>query len=238
MEFGKPHQALRLRLFTNIAVQFIGVFAFLCWYFPIGLYRNAEWTNQVDSRGITIFLHVWMFFLLTSSFTHMIIAGLPDADTAAGILNLIFIMMFAFCGVLAGPGTLPAFWIFMYRVNPFTYVVEGFLGTTIANAPVTCATNEILNFKPANGSTCREFLSDYMSSKGGYLAGDSGSSTNECLYCPMASTNAFLQRINVNYDNRWRDFGLLWAYVIFNCAAAVAIYWLVRVPRKSKSKKE
>ncbi|KAF5667190.1 atpase [Fusarium heterosporum] len=230
-------------MFANITVEiiwnsFIGVFSFICWYFPIGLYRNAEWTHQVDSRGITIFLHVWVFFLLTSSFTHMMIAGLPDSDTASGILNLLFIMMFAFCGVLAGPDTLPGFWIFMYRVNPFTYVVEGFLGTTIANAPVTCAANEIIHFKPINGSTCKEFLSSYISSNGGYLVGDSGSSTSECEYCPMASTNTFLKRINVDYDNRWRNFGLLWAYVIFNCAAAVTIYWLVRVPRKSKTKKE
>ncbi|KAM0364299.1 hypothetical protein ACHAO7_011346 [Fusarium culmorum] len=229
-------------MFANITVEvawnsFIGVFSFIVWYYPIGLYRNAEWTNQVDSRGITIFLHVWMFFLLASTFTHMIIAGLPDSDTAAGILNLIFIMMFAFCGVLAGPNVLPRFWIFMYRVNPFTYVVEGFLGTTLANAPVTCAANEILDFKPTNGSTCSEFLSAYITEHGGYLHGGSGSSTTECHYCPMANTNSFLKLININFDNRWRDFGLLWAYVLFNCAAAVAIYWLVRVPKKSKSKK-
>lgn len=168
----------------------------------------------------------------------MIIAGLPDSDTAAGILNLIFIMMFAFCGVLAGPNALPGFWIFMYRVNPFTYVVEGFLGTTLANAPVTCAVNEILKFKPTNGSTCSEFLSSYISDHGGYLTDGSGSSITECNYCPMASTNSFLKLINVNFDNRWRNFGLLWAYVVFNCAAAVAIYWLVRVPKKGKSKKD
>ncbi|KAF9764062.1 hypothetical protein IL306_002905 [Fusarium sp. DS 682] len=229
-------------MFANLTVEivwnsFIGVFAFICWYFPIGLYRNAEYTNEVHSRGIAIFLHVWMFFLLSSSFAHMMIAGLPDADTAGGVMNLLFIMMFAFCGVLAGPDALPGFWIFMYRVNPFTYVVEGFLGTTLANAPVTCAKNEILQFKPANG-TCEEFLSDYMANMGGYLVDESGGSTTECQYCPMADTNAFLKTINVNFDNRWRDFGLLWAYVIFNCAAAIAIYWLVRVPRKSKDKIE
>lgn len=177
-----------------------------------------------------------MFFLLASTFAHMIIAGLPDPDTAAGILNLLFIMMFAFCGVLAGPDALPRFWIFMYRVNPFTYVVEGFLGTTLANAPVTCADNEILNFSPTNGSTCSEFLSDYISGHGGYLASGSGNSTTECLYCPMATTNAFLKTINVTYDHRWRNFGLLWAYIFFNCVAAVAIYWLVRVPKKGKGK--
>ncbi|EWZ30932.1 ATPase [Fusarium oxysporum Fo47] len=229
-------------MFANLTVEivwnsFIGIFAFICWYFPIGLYRNAEYTNEVHSRGITIFLHVWMFFLLASSFAHMIIAGLPNADTAGGVMNLLFIMMFAFCGVLAGPDALPGFWIFMYRVNPFTYVVEGFLGTTLANAPVTCADNEILEFKPANG-TCEEFLSDYMSNMGGYLVGKSSGSKTQCQYCPMADTNAFLQGINVSFDNRWRDFGLLWVYVVFNCVAAIAIYWLARVPRKRKNKKE
>lgn len=33
------------------------------------------------------------------------------------------------------------------------------------------------------------------------------------------------------YANRWRDFGLLWAYVVFNIIAAVGIYWLARVVR-------
>ncbi|KAG5759293.1 hypothetical protein H9Q72_012575 [Fusarium xylarioides] len=229
-------------MFANLTVEivwnsFIGIFAFICWYFPIGLYRNAEYTNEVHSRGITIFLHVWIFFLLASSFAHMIIAGLPNADTAGGVMNLLFIMMFAFCGVLAGPDALPGFWIFMYRVNPFTYVVEGFLGTTLANAPVTCADNEILEFKPANG-TCEEFLSDYMSNMGGYLVGESAGSEAQCQYCPMADTNTFLKGINVSFDNRWRDFGLLWVYVVFNCAAAVTIYWLARVPRGRKDKKE
>ncbi|KAM0548856.1 hypothetical protein ACHAPJ_009712 [Fusarium lateritium] len=230
-------------MFANLGVEivwdsFIGVFAFICWYFPIGLYRNAEWTDEVHSRGITVFLHVWIFFLLASTFAHMLIAGLPDADTAGGVMNLIFIMMFAFCGVLAGPDALPGFWIFMYRVNPFTYVVEGFLGTTLANAPVTCADNEVLNFKPTNGSTCEDFLSGYISNMGGYLVGDSGSSTTECEYCPMASTNTFLQGITIDFANRWRDFGLLWVYVVFNCTAAVFFYWLVRVPSKNRGTKK
>lgn len=211
----------------------MGVFCFICWYFPIGLYRNAEWTDQVHSRGITIFLHVWMFFILASTFGHMIIAGMPSADAAGGVLNLLFSMMFAFCGVLAGPDALPGFWIFMYRVNPFTYVVEGFLGTTLANAPVTCADNEVVSFNAPQGSTCEKFLSKYMAEMGGYLVGGSGEGTTECGYCPMASTNAFLKGITVDFNNRWRDFGILWAYVIFNAAAAVFLYWVVRVPKKS-----
>lgn len=76
----------------------MGVFCFFCWYFPIGLYRNAEWTNQVDSRGITMFLHVWVFFIFSSTFANMVIAAIESADVAGGIVNLFMIMMFAFCG--------------------------------------------------------------------------------------------------------------------------------------------
>ncbi|VUC33001.1 unnamed protein product [Clonostachys rosea] len=216
----------------------MSIFCFVCWYFPIGLYRNAEWTDQVHSRGITIALHVWLFFVFTSTFAMMLIAGLPSPDIAGGVLTLFFIMMFAFNGVLAGPTQLPGFWIFMYRVNPFTYVVEAFLGTTLANAPVTCASNEIVTFMPPNGTTCSEYLSDFLATTSGKLLGDSGASTTECQYCAISSTNDFLASITVSFANRWRDFGLIFAYIFFNVGAALFFYWLARVPKPKKIKKE
>ena len=76
----------------------MGVLCFICWYFPIGLYRNAEWTDQVGSRGITMFLQVWVFFIFSSTFANMVIAAIENADVAGGVVNLFMIMMFAFCG--------------------------------------------------------------------------------------------------------------------------------------------
>lgn len=76
----------------------MSVLCFVCWYFPIGLYRNAEFTDAANSRGITMFLHVWAFFTFTSTFATMAIASLESVDIASGIVNLISIMMFAFCG--------------------------------------------------------------------------------------------------------------------------------------------
>lgn len=212
----------------------MSVFAFLLWYYPIRLYRNAEWTDQVHSRAITTLLIVWVFFLFTSTFAHMLIAGLPNPDIAGGILTLIFIILFALCGVLAGPNDLPGFWVWVYRVNPLTYVIEGLLGTTLANAPIVCSQEEIVSFAPPNGSTCSEYMADYLSVAGGYLVGDSGESSSECSYCAMDSTNVFLAGVNANYDNRWRNFGFLWAYVAFNVVAAIGLYWLARVPKRSK----
>lgn len=118
----------------------------------------------------------------------------------------------------------------MYRVNPFTYVVDGFLGTTLANAPVSCAANEIVTFASPSGSTCAEYLSAYIDQAGGYLANGSGSGS-ECEFCPVASTNDFLASINSDFGHRWRNFGFLWVYIVFNIGAALFFYWLARVPK-------
>ena len=88
-------------MYANLRInthQVVGFVCFFCWYYPIGLYRNAEWTGQVESRGITMFLQVWMYFLFSSTFANMVIAGIESPDVAGGIVNLFMIMMFTFCG--------------------------------------------------------------------------------------------------------------------------------------------
>ncbi|WYZ42701.1 hypothetical protein EsH8_VI_000400 [Colletotrichum jinshuiense] len=212
----------------------MAIFSFLFWFYPMRLDRNAEWTNAVHSRGITLFLICWVFFLFSSTFAHLIIAGLGSAEVAGGILNLLFILMFAFCGVLAGPNDLPGFWIFMYRVNPFTYVVEGFLSVSLANAPVICSSAELLEFRAPSNTACNDYMAEYIRNKGGYLV-DGNSST--CQYCGMADTNAFLSSMNMSFGNRWRDFGFIWAFCIFNVLAAACLYWVVRVPKNDFKKR-
>ncbi|KAK2040972.1 ABC-2 type transporter [Colletotrichum somersetense] len=229
-------------LFANIVVEMawnsvIAVFSYISWYYPIGLYRNAYPTNSVGSRGLTMFLHVWMFFLFSGTFAQMVIAGLQSAEIAGGIVNLISIMLFSFCGIVAGPNDFPRFWIFMYRVNPFTYVAEGFLGTSLANAAVECAANEYVTFAAPNNQTCGQYLADYISVAGGYVADPNAGNGALCQYCAIATTNDFLRGINVYFGNRWRDFGFMWVYTIFNIAMIVLIYWLARVPKKSRVKK-
>jgi len=137
-----------------------------------------------------------------------------------------------FYSVLAGPNDLPGFWIFMYRVNPITYVIDGFLGTSLANAAVHCANNEFLYFKSPEGMTCAEYMEPYVSAVGGYLVNPEAGNGTECQYCQMDNTNTFLSSINVSFDHRWRNFGFMWAFALFNVAAAVMRCWLVRVPKK------
>ncbi|KAM0278525.1 hypothetical protein ACHAQH_005092 [Verticillium albo-atrum] len=214
----------------------LSVFSYILWYFPMGLYQNARQSGAEHSRGATVFLFVWVFFLFSSTFAHLAIAGIDSYEVAGGIVGLITVLMFSFCGILAGPDLLPGFWIFMYRVNPFTYFVEGFLGTALANASATCSNNEFVSFNVPNGSTCGEYMQAYLEMAGGFV--EDPDSTDSCRFCAIAETNTFLAGINVDFANRWRNFGLMWVFIVFNVVVATGLYWLARVPKKSKVKKE
>ncbi len=71
---------------------------FFCWYYPIGLYRNAEPTDAVTERGGLMFLLILSFMLFTSTFTSMVIAGMEHAETGGMIANLLFSLTIIFCG--------------------------------------------------------------------------------------------------------------------------------------------
>ncbi|KAL2015963.1 hypothetical protein VTK56DRAFT_4498 [Thermocarpiscus australiensis] len=209
---------------------------YFCWYYPVGLQANAAVAGQTTERGALMFLLLVAFLLFTSTFTDFIIAGFETAEAGGNIANLLFSLCLIFCGVLASPDTMPRFWIFMYRVSPFTYLVSAMLSTAVANTNVVCAANEYMKFKPLNGTTCGEYMSTYIQHFGGYL--EDPMNTETCSYCTIGDTNTFLASVQSNYADRWRNFGILWAFIIFNIFAALFVYWLVRVPKNKLGKKK
>jgi ATP-binding cassette subfamily G (WHITE) protein 2 (PDR) len=226
-------------MISNIFVELpwnslMAVIIFFCWYYPIGLYRNAEPSDAVALRGFQLFLFVWMFLIFTSTFTHMVIAGIDSAETGGNLANLMFSLCLIFCGVLAQPSDFPRFWIFMYRLSPFTYMVSGMLSVGIANSFVQCAENEFVHFNPPNGQTCGEYISDYKTAYGGYM--QDANATTDCNFCAIEDTNVFLAQLSSSYADAWRNFGILWAFCIFNVVAALALYWLIRMPKAKKEK--
>ena len=50
----------------------MAVIIFFCWYYPIGMYRNAIPAHQVHERGGLMFLFILAFMLFTSTFTDMV----------------------------------------------------------------------------------------------------------------------------------------------------------------------
>jgi ABC-type multidrug transport system permease subunit len=72
--------------------------AFLGWFYPIGLYRNAEATDSVTERSGTMFLLILLFMLFTSTFSSMVIAGIDQAEAGGNLAQLLFSLTLIFCG--------------------------------------------------------------------------------------------------------------------------------------------
>ena len=217
----------------------MSLFMFLCFYYPIGLYKNAEPAGQVHERAALMFLLLWAFLMFTSTFTDLIIAGFETAEAGANLANLLFMLCLIFCGILANPDTFPRFWIFMYRVSPFTYLATAMISVAVANTNVVCAANELLHFAPLAGQTCGQYMKEYIKMTGGYLV--DANATDTCSFCTIDDTNTYLASSHAYYSERWRNFAIFLSYSVFNIAGALVVYWLVRVPKKKlggKKKKE
>ncbi|KAL4878791.1 ABC-2 type transporter-domain-containing protein [Aspergillus karnatakaensis] len=213
-------------ILSNIAVEFfwntiMSVLCYIVWFYPVGLYHNAEYTDTVHSRSTLSLLALWASFLFASSMGHMLISGMDSEQLASALAHLMFIMMYVFCGILSSPDALPRFWIFMYRVNPLTYLVSSYLSATLGDAPMHCADNEILSFFTPSGMNCREYMADYRSVNGGYLLNPDAQGNELCRFCPLEDTTQYLKVLNIDFANRWRDFGLLWVYILVNTLGAI-----------------
>lgn len=233
----RPSKAYSWKIFmlSQIIVELpwntlMAALMYFCWYYPVGLYRNAQPSDQVTERGALMFLLLLCFLLFTSTFTDFMIAGFETAEAGANMANLLFMLCLIFCGVLANPDSMPQFWIFMYRVSPFSYLVSAMLSVGVANTQVVCADNEYVTFHPPSGMACGEYMDSYIKGAGGYLL--DVNATDVCTFCSISDTNTFLKGARADYDDRWRNFGILWVYIIFNVFAALAVYWLARVPKK------
>ena len=99
---GKTYSWLPF-LISNLVVEITwgvlcAILIYVCWYYPVGLWRNAEPSDTVDERGSLMFLLLLTFMLFTSTFAHMVIAGISNVDTAGNISNLLFLLNLIFCG--------------------------------------------------------------------------------------------------------------------------------------------
>ncbi|KAH8649041.1 ABC-2 type transporter-domain-containing protein [Xylariales sp. PMI_506] len=239
----RPSKAYSWKVFmlSQIIVELpwntlMALLMFVCWYYPVGLEANTIAAGQTAERGALMFLLLWVFMLFTSTFTDMVISAFETAEAGGNMANLLFMLCLIFCGVLANPDTLPRFWIFMYRLSPFTYLISAMLSVAVANTEVQCASNEFVTFQPADGKTCGEYMAAYIALEGGYL--EDKNATSDCSFCTISDTNVFLAGVQSEYGDRWRNFGILFAYIIFNIFAALFLYWLTRVPKKAKKTEE
>ncbi len=139
------------------------------------------------------------------------------------------------CSILVKKVSFPGFWTFMYYVSPFTWLASGLLSTGVANTKIVCASNEYVKFLPLSGQSCGAYMAPYISLSGGYLVDPNN--TEHCEFCQLGNTNDYLNMLNVQFEDRWRNFGIVMAYVVFNAVGALVVYWLARVPKSGKGLK-
>ncbi|KAJ5753917.1 uncharacterized protein N7511_008070 [Penicillium nucicola] len=214
-------------LIANMVVEIpymivMGVLTYACYFYAVvGIPDSA-------TQG-TVLLFCIVFFIYASTFTHMVIAGLPDEQTASAVVVLLFAMSLTFCGVMQPPDAFPGFWIFMYRASPFTYWVGGMAGAQLHDRQVVCSAAETSTFSPPSGQTCIQYMQKYINVAGGQLLNPDA--TSDCSYCSLTVADQYLSTSGIYYSQRWRNFGIMWAFIAFNVFMAVVMYYLVRVKR-------
>lgn len=217
---------------SGLAAAAVG---FVCWYYPVGfadLGGGNVGGDDLSLRGLLVFLFIAMFLLFTSTFSHMAIAVADTAETAGVLTSLLYIFCISFAGVGVAPSDLPSFWTFMYRASPVTYMISGVMSSAMSGYEVACSAGETLHVQlPPNGNTttCGAFFAAFQAEAGGTVLDPDA--TGSCAFCPLATTDDFLARFGIYYADRWRNFGLLWVYIVANIGFACALYWLFRVPR-------
>lgn len=224
-------------MISNIVVELpwqtlMSAISFFSFYYPTGYYRNASADGALHERGAVFFMIVWAFYVFASTFAHMVIAAIQDADTGGNIANLLFSLTLIFCGVMSTVEAMPGFWKFMYYVSPLTYIVQGLLSAGVTGAVITCSSREVLSIKAPEGITCGDYLQTFAQSAAGNIL--TPDAYNNCDYCSMVSSEAFLNSIHAHVNQAWRNFGITLAYTVINILLALFFYWLGRVPKNKK----
>lgn len=224
---------------SNILVEafyncLMAVLAYFCWYYPVGFIQNTS-AADVTERGAQVFLFLLQYMLFTSTFSHFAIAWVETAETAGVLASLLWLLCMSFSGIAVRPADLPSFWTFMYRVSPCNYLISGIMSASLTGSPVVCAATEILHMQAPANQTCGEFLGPFVARNGGTVIDPANQGL--CAYCPVATTDDYLSGFQISYTDAWRNFSLLWSYIVANVVVTFIFYRLFRVPKRNALKR-
>lgn len=202
-----------------------GTLFFLPWYFAVGFW--IDYDNNAG-RGFYMWLMIMAFEVWWSSFGQAIAAMSPNPQTAATFTTLFASFVISFNGVLQPLAALVPFWHWMYYLSPFTWLIAGLMENAVHAVEVNCSPTEINIFTPPSGQTCESYAGAYAKNVGKLL---NPSATADCQYCKYSNADQYLKTVNMNFDDRWRNFGFMCAYILFNVACVLVFFYLSKVAR-------
>ncbi|KAK9767895.1 ATP-binding cassette transporter snq2 [Basidiobolus ranarum] len=196
-------------MFTEIPFLLVTITCFwLIFYYICGFSGSSE-------HAIYAWLMYVIFALFCVSLGQMI-ASFSTSKQMAALLNpFFFSMLNLFCGVVVPYNSMPGFWkAWMYWLDPFHYWIEGLVTNELHGFTVRCKSDEFLIFNPPSGQTCRQYAADFLTSAAGYL--NNPNAATSCEYCPMSVGDNFYDPLGWNYSHRWRNFGFMCMFWVFN----------------------
>ncbi|WFD34808.1 hypothetical protein MCUN1_001652 [Malassezia cuniculi] len=202
-----------------------GTLYWLPWYWMI------QFPADPQRSGYSWGLYM-IFQMYYSTFAQAMAAIAPNAVIASVLFSTFFSFVVVFCGVVQPPDQLPEFWSkWMFYLSPFTWVMEGILGNAIGGVEVKCAIDEMQEIVPPTGQSCQQYMGSF---KRGYTVEHEG----KCLYCLYKYGDDYLGDNKLDATDRYRDLGIMFAYIAFNIALLFTLFYLFRIHKWSSNKKQ
>ncbi|KAF8583992.1 hypothetical protein K439DRAFT_1617076 [Ramaria rubella] len=175
--------------------------ALMVW--PMGFGQGSE-----GARGNAYQLLMCIFLELFGVSLGQFVASISPSIQDSEVLS-------TFAGVTIPFPQLTHFWkSWLYQLTPYTRVLSGMLSTELHGLEINCQPPEFAVFDPPSGQDCFTWANDFVTTFGGYL--DNPNATEACRYCQYRIGDQFFEPLNIQFDNRWRDAFILFAYFVAN----------------------
>nr|AAL91496.1 ABC transporter AbcG10 [Dictyostelium discoideum] len=202
-------------------VAVAGTICFFCSFWTAGIYYNGEY-------DFYFYITFILFLFICVSLGQVVSAFCFNVMLAQTILPLLLVMLFLFCGVLVPYEQIPNFWKFVYHSNPCRYFLEGVVTSVLKNVFVDCSNEDLTKFSNPTNLTCKEYFKPTYGNVRAVTKGDE----SECGYCVFKSGEEYYKTLGWSYENRLRNYGILWAFFIFNIIMVVSFVYLTKKPNR------
>ncbi|PYI04413.1 hypothetical protein BO78DRAFT_431332 [Aspergillus sclerotiicarbonarius CBS 121057] len=206
------------------------VLYFVCWYYTVGFPSDSN-------KSGAVFFVMLMYEFVYTGIGQFVSAYAPNAIFASLINPVIIGTLASFCGVLVPYAQIQEFWRYwIYYLDPFNYLMGSLLVFTSFDAPVKCKESEFAIFSPPNGTTCQQYLANYMSGAGALMNLINPDATSDCHVCEYSKGSDYLYSMNLpHYYDGWRDAAIV---ALFAISSYALVYALMKLRTKASKQAE
>ncbi|KAK2460203.1 hypothetical protein APHAL10511_007794 [Amanita phalloides] len=195
--------------------------------FPMGFGKGAAGINGTGFQLLAVII----VMLFGVSLGQLVAAMAPSIQVAVLFSPFLSWFLNTFCGVTIPYPTMIRFWkSWMYPFDPFTRLVAATVSTELHGLAITCKSDEFAVFSPPVGETCGQWAQPFVDVFGGYI--QNLNATSDCQYCQYKVGDEFFIPLNINYDNRWRDIWIVFAFFVFNLIVTIIASRFLRYAKR------